>query len=50
MFYTIVLMLFALWLVSLMASFTMGGMIHLLLGVAVVMLVLKLSFGPGRAL
>ena len=49
MLYTIVMVLLALWVLGMVMSFAMGGMIHLLLGVAVVLLVWKLSFGPRRA-
>jgi hypothetical protein len=41
MFWTIAVVLTALWLVGLVSSYTMGGYIHLLLPVAVIMVLWK---------
>ena len=41
MFYTIAVVLTALWLLGLVTAFTMGGMIHILLLVAFVAVVLR---------
>ena len=45
MLYTIVVVLLALWLLGLVASFTAGGLLHILLVVAVVVLVYQLVTG-----
>jgi hypothetical protein len=45
MLYTIVVVLAVLWLLGLASSYTMGGLIHLLLVVAVVMVVYQLLTG-----
>jgi Family of unknown function (DUF5670) len=45
MLYTIVMILFVLWILGLATSFTAGGLLHLLLVVAVVMLVYQLITG-----
>lgn len=42
---TILILLIVLWLVGVVSSYTMGGMIHLLLVIAVVMLVFNLIQG-----
>ncbi len=42
MLWTIVLILALLWLLGLVTSYTMGGLIHLLIVVAVVVLVVRL--------
>jgi hypothetical protein len=45
MLWTILVILFALWLVGVVTSYTMGGLIHILLVVAVVMLLIQLFTG-----
>ena len=45
MLYTIAVVLFVLWLAGLVSSYTMGGFIHLLLVVAVIMVLLRLIQG-----
>jgi hypothetical protein len=39
----------ALWLLGLLGSYTMGGLIHILLAVAVVMVLFRLIQGPRSA-
>jgi hypothetical protein len=45
MLYTLVAILLILWLLGMVGSFTMGGLIHLLLVVALVMIVVNLVSG-----
>lgn len=45
MLYTIVVVLLALWVLGLVTSFTAGGLLHLLLVVAVVVLIYQLVTG-----
>ncbi|MES2992144.1 MAG: lmo0937 family membrane protein [Pseudomonadota bacterium] len=45
MLYTIVIVLLALWLLGLVTSFTAGGLLHILLVVAVIVLVYQLVTG-----
>jgi hypothetical protein len=45
MLYTIALILIILWLLGLVSSYTMGGFIHILLVVAVVVVVVRLIQG-----
>jgi hypothetical protein len=45
MLYTIVVVLLALWLLGLVTSFTAGGLLHVLLVVAVVVLIYQLVTG-----
>ena len=45
MLYTIVVVLFVLWLLGLVTSFTAGGLLHILLVAAVVVLVYQLVTG-----
>lgn len=45
MLWTIVLILGVLWLLGLLSSYTMGGFIHVLLAIALVMLVVRLIQG-----
>ena len=45
MLWTIIMVLLVLWAVGLASAYTMGGLIHLLLVVAVVMLVVQLVSG-----
>lgn len=45
MLYTIIAILLILWLLGMVSSYTMGGLIHLLLVVAVVIVILRLISG-----
>jgi hypothetical protein len=45
MLYTIAMILLVLWLVGLVSSYTMGGLIHVLLVIAVVMVLLRIISG-----
>ncbi len=45
MLYTLVVVLLVLWFLGLVTSYTMGGLIHLLLVLALVVLVLRLISG-----
>jgi cytochrome b561 len=45
MLYTLALVLLALWLLGLVSSYTMGGFIHVLLVIAIVMVILKVING-----
>lgn len=45
MLYTILAILLILWLLGMVSSYTMGGLIHLLLVVAVVIVLLRLISG-----
>ena len=45
MLYTIVVVLLVLWLLGLVTSYTLGGLIHALLVIAVIVLVLQLISG-----
>lgn len=45
MLWTIVVILLILWLLGLVSSYTMGGFIHLLLVIAVIMVVINLVQG-----
>lgn len=47
MLYTIAVVLIVLWLLGLVTSFTIGGFIHILLIVAIVMVLLRLISGRG---
>jgi Family of unknown function (DUF5670) len=49
MLYTIAVVLIILWLLGVVTSYTMGGLIHLLLVIALVMVVLGLFSGRSRA-
>lgn len=42
---TLVVILIVLWLVGLLSSYTMGGLIHLLLVIAVIVIVIRLIQG-----
>ncbi|WP_156898135.1 lmo0937 family membrane protein [Methylocapsa acidiphila] len=44
---TIALILIVLWLLGLVSSYTMGGFIHILLVIAVIVIVLRLIQGRG---
>ena len=45
MFFTIAIVLFVLWALGLLTSYTMGGLIHVLLVVAVVMFLIRIIQG-----
>ena len=45
MLYTIAVVLLILWLVGLVSSYTIGGFIHILLVIAIVMIVINLITG-----
>jgi hypothetical protein len=45
MLYTIAVILLALWLLGMVSSYTMGGFIHLLLAIAVVVIIFQLISG-----
>ena len=47
MLYTIAVVLLVLWLLGLVTSYTLGGFIHILLVVAVIMVLLRLVSGRG---
>ena len=49
MFWTIAVIMLALWLLGLVSSYTMGGLIHLLLVIAIVMVVFNLISGRRAA-
>jgi hypothetical protein len=48
MFYTIAVVLLILWLLGLVSSYTMGGLIHVLLVVALVMVLVNFISGRKR--
>jgi hypothetical protein len=45
MLWTIAIVLLVLWVLGLVSSYTMGGLIHLLLGIAVVVVLLRIIRG-----
>lgn len=45
MLYTILIILAGLWLLGMITSYTMGGLIHLLLVIAVIILIFRLVSG-----
>ena len=45
MLYTIALILIALWLLGLVSSYTMGGFIHILLVIAIIVVLLRVIQG-----
>lgn len=47
MLYTIAVVLLVLWVLGLVTSYTIGGFIHILLVVAVIMVLLRLISGRG---
>jgi len=49
MLYTIIAILLVLWLLGLVTSYTMGGLIHVLLVIAIVVIVLRLISGRKAA-
>jgi hypothetical protein len=48
MLWTLVVILFVLWLLGIVTSYTAGGLIHILLVVAVIVLIFNLFQGRGR--
>jgi len=48
MLYTLALILIIAWLLGLVSSYTLGGFIHILLIVAIVMILVQLIQGRGR--
>ena len=48
MLYTLAVVLLVLWLLGLVTSYTMGGFIHILLVIAVIMIVVNLISGRTR--
>ena len=48
MLYTIAVVLLSLWLLGLVSSYTMGGFIHILLVIAIVMVLVNLISGRKR--
>ncbi len=50
MLYTIAVVLVILWLLGLVTSYTMGGFIHILLVIAIVMILVNLISGRRRVL
>jgi hypothetical protein len=49
MLYTLALVLIILWLLGLVTSYTIGGFIHALLVVAVIMVLIRIIQGRGNA-
>ncbi|WP_395406969.1 lmo0937 family membrane protein [Pseudoduganella sp. UC29_106] len=47
MLYTIAVVLIILWLLGMVTSYTVGGFIHILLVVAIIMILLRLISGRG---
>jgi hypothetical protein len=50
MLYTLAVILIVLWLLGLVSSYTMGGFIHILLVIAIVMILVNLIAGRRRLL
>ena len=50
MLYTLAVILLVLWLIGMVGSYTMGGLIHILLVVAIVMVIVNLVTGRRRVL
>lgn len=48
MMYTIAVILIVLWLLGLLTSYTLGGWIHVLLAVAVILVLVRLFGGQGQ--
>ena len=48
MLYTIAIVLLVLWLLGLVSSYTMGGFIHILLVIAIVMILVNFISGRNR--
>jgi uncharacterized membrane protein YtjA (UPF0391 family) len=49
MLYTIAVVLIVLWLLGLVTSYTMGGFVHILIVVAVIMILVNLITGRNRS-
>ena len=49
MLYTLAVILLVLWLLGIVSAYTVGGFIHILLVVAIVMILVNLISGRGRA-
>jgi uncharacterized membrane protein YtjA (UPF0391 family) len=49
MLYTIAVVLVVLWLLGLVTSYTMGGFVHILIVVAVIMILVNLITGRNRS-
>ena len=49
MLYKMALVLLILWVLGLLSSYTLGGLIHVLLAAALIMLLFKLTSRPKRA-
>lgn len=47
MLWTIIIVLLVLWLLGMVSSFTLGGFLHILLVVAVIILIVRLVQGRG---
>jgi len=45
MLYTVAVVLFVLWLLGMVSSYTMGGFIHILLVIAVIVVIIQLISG-----
>lgn len=45
MLYTVSVILIVLWLIGMVSSYSMGGLIHILLVIAVIMLIIRLATG-----
>jgi Family of unknown function (DUF5670) len=45
MLWTIVVILLALWVLGLVSSYTMGGLIHVLLGIAIIVILINVIQG-----
>jgi len=50
MLYTLAVILLVLWLIGMVGSYTMGGLLHILLVVAIVMIIVNLITGRRRVL
>lgn len=48
MLYTIVVVMIILWLLGLVTSYTMGGLLHILLVIAVILILVNFISGRGR--
>ncbi len=48
MLFTLALILFVLWLLGVITSYTLGGWLHILLIAALIALVIRLVAGPSR--
>ncbi len=48
MLYTLAIVLIALWLLGLVSSYTMGGFVHILLVIAIVLLLVRIIGGRRR--